>query len=402
MNMLETDQLSDLQQENSANASEIFEDDLSHNHDARSKLKLLRLRNIGRVIIGYLNINSIRNKFDALRDIIAANIDILLVAETKIDSSFPKGQFLIDGFAAPYRLDRNKYGGGLLVYVRSNIPSKLLTSFKFEDGIECVGFEINLTKKKWAIFSVYRPPTQPQQFLFENLGKALDHYSSKYENFMFLGDFNAEETDEYLQNFLNTYSMKKLVKEPTCYKTETQRCIDLILTNRNQSMQHTTAIETGLSDFHKMVVTVLKTTFPKQGPSIINYRSYKNFDQTSFKQDLRIELDNVDTSNINYGAFETAFDKVLNEHAPLKKKYVRANDAPFMTKALRKAVMLRTRLRNKYNQNRIAENWNNFRRQRNLCVKLFQTEKKRYYNNLDVKLITDNKKILENGQITVL
>ena len=101
---------------------------------------MLRLRNIGRVIIGYLNINSIRYKFDALRDIIAANIDILLVAETKIDSSFPKGQFLIDGFAAPYRLDRNKDGGGLLVYMRSNIPSQLLTSFIFEDGIECVGF----------------------------------------------------------------------------------------------------------------------------------------------------------------------------------------------------------------------------------------------------------------------
>ena len=89
-----------------------------------------------------------------------------------------------------------------MVYVRSNIPSQLLTSFKFEDGIECVGFEINLRKEKWSIFSVYRPPTQPQQFLFENLGKALDHYSSKYENFMFLGDFNAEETDEYLQNFI--------------------------------------------------------------------------------------------------------------------------------------------------------------------------------------------------------
>ena len=74
------------------------------------------------------------------------------------------------------------------------------------------------------------------------------------------------------------------------------------------------------------------------------------------------------------------------------KKYVRANDAPFMTKALRKAVMLRTRLRNKYSQNRIVENWNNFRRQRNLCVKLFRTEKKRYYNDLAVTLITDNKK----------
>ena len=77
-----------------------------------------------------------------------------MVAETKIDSSFPKRQFLIDGFAAP-RLDRKKDGRNLLAYVRSDIPSQLLTSFKSEDGIACVGFEINLWKKKWTNFSVY-------------------------------------------------------------------------------------------------------------------------------------------------------------------------------------------------------------------------------------------------------
>lgn len=307
------------EQESSAVASETSEGDLPCNSDAKTSLKLRRLRTVGPVIIGYLNINSIRNKFEALRDMIAANIDILMVAETKIDSSLPRGQFLISGFSAPYRLDRSKDRGGLLVYVRSDIPSQLLTSFIFEDGIKCIGFEINLRKKKWAIFSIYRPPTQSHQFLCENLGKALDHYSSKYENFMFLGDFNVEETDECSQNFLNTYSMKNLVKEPTCYKAETPRCIDLNLTNRNQSMQHTTAIETGLSDFHKMIVTVLKTTFPKQGPSIINYQSYKNFDQASFKQDLRNELSKVDASYTNYRVFEIAFDKALNKHAPLKK-----------------------------------------------------------------------------------
>ena len=65
---------------------------------------------------------------------------------------------------------------------------------------------------------------------------------------------------------------------------------------------------------------------------------------------------------IHYGAFETALKMVSNKHEPLKKKYVRANDVPFMIKALRKIVMLRSRLRNKYNQNRVAENWNNFHR----------------------------------------
>ena len=162
----------------------------THATDARSALKLLRIRNIGRVIIGYLSINSVRNKFDALKEIAAQSLDVLMIAETKLDATFPTEQFAVDGFAAPFRLDRNANGGGLLIYVRSDIPSRQLNSFKFSDGLEYIGFEINLRKKKWAFFSAYRPPTQSQDILFENLGRALDHYSENYENFMFIGDFN--------------------------------------------------------------------------------------------------------------------------------------------------------------------------------------------------------------------
>ena len=170
------------------------------------------------------------------------------------------------------------------------------------------------------------------------------------------------------------------------------RCIDLVLTNRNRSVQKTATVETGLSDFHKMVVTVLKTTFPKQGPTVINYRNYKKYDENVSKNDLREELQKIELSDLNYSSFENAFDRVLDQHAPIKKKYVRANDKPFMTCALRKPTMLRSRLRNKYNEDRSVENWNNFRKQRNSCVKLFRKEKRNYYNNLDISLVTDNKK----------
>ena len=307
-----------------------------------------------------------------------------MIAETKIDATFPTGQFVIKGFATPFRLDRNANGGGLLVYVWSDIPSRQLNSFKFSDGVECISFEINLGKKKWALFSVHRPPTQSQDNLFENLGRALDHYSESYENFMFIGDFNMNETEERLENFLELYSLKNLVKEPTCYKSHMPKCIDLVLTNRNRSVQKTTTVETGLSDFHKMVVTVLKTTFPKQGPIVINYRNYKKYGENVFKSDLRQELQKIDPSNLDYSSFETAFDRVLDKHAPVKKKYFRANDKPFMTRAQRKATMLRSRLRNKYNEDRTAENWNRFRKQRNSCVEIFRKEKRNYYNNLDI------------------
>ena len=71
--------------------------------------------------MGQLNINSIVGKFDHLKVLIVNNIDILVLTETKIDSSFPNAQFRIDGFSASFRLDRNRFGGGVLIYVREDI-----------------------------------------------------------------------------------------------------------------------------------------------------------------------------------------------------------------------------------------------------------------------------------------
>ena len=68
---------------------------------AISALKILRLKNLGSIILGYLNINSIRNKFDALNVMVSHNLDILMVAETKIDDSFPEEQCYIKGYAEP-------------------------------------------------------------------------------------------------------------------------------------------------------------------------------------------------------------------------------------------------------------------------------------------------------------
>ena len=70
-----------------------------------NKLKCLRTSNLHRIIIAQININSIRNKFEALVNGVRGNVDILMISETKIDDSFPLTQFLIEGFTAPYRLD---------------------------------------------------------------------------------------------------------------------------------------------------------------------------------------------------------------------------------------------------------------------------------------------------------
>ena len=101
--------------------------DLSTNFDiTNNSLKTLRLNNPKNVIFSYLKINSIRNKMGSLREVVMENVDILAIAETKIDESFPTAQFLLVGYHSPYGLDKSPKSGGILVYVKSLIPSRQL------------------------------------------------------------------------------------------------------------------------------------------------------------------------------------------------------------------------------------------------------------------------------------
>ena len=84
----------------------------------------LRNQNPFRVIMGHININFIRNKFEPLVSFTSKNLDILMISETKIDDIFPDSQFLIEGFSVPYRLDHTAKGGGILLYISEDIPSE--------------------------------------------------------------------------------------------------------------------------------------------------------------------------------------------------------------------------------------------------------------------------------------
>ena len=113
-------------------------------------LRALRKKNLNKLIIAHLNVNSLRNKLEFLKEQIQDNIDILMISETKIDASFPIGQFLLNSYSTPFRLDRNTYGEGILLYVREDIPLKLL--LVEENLIESFFVEINLrNKKKWLV-----------------------------------------------------------------------------------------------------------------------------------------------------------------------------------------------------------------------------------------------------------
>ena len=120
------------------------------------------------------------------------------------------------------------------------------------------------------------------------------------------------------------------------------------------------------------------------------YRACKRFDQKKFEIELKLKLNSQ--TNLSYSTFQAVFLEVLNKIAPVKVKVLRFNNNVFMTKSLRKAIMLRSRLKNNFNKQRSDENWDNYKKQRNFCVKLLRQTKEKYFSDINVKIISDNKK----------
>ena len=126
------------------------------------------------------------------------------------------------------------------------------------------------------------------------------------------------------------------------------------------------------------------------------------------------EISKYGFGNTNCETFEAIFMATLNKHAPTKNKYIRANNSPFMNKSLSKAIMIRSKLRNRYIKLKTTEMHDAYKKQRNYCVSLLRKTKKTFYENLNPYLIADNKtfwkqvkpffsdKTPRNRQITLL
>ena len=121
-------------------------------------------------IIVQININSISSKLNQLKELALKHVDILVVCETKLNEAFPNSQSNMDDFSLVYRLDRNRNGRGVMIFVKEDILSKLLSKYNFPNFFNCID-------------------------------KALDTYSN-YDNVLFAGDFNAKDDEPWLSTFL--------------------------------------------------------------------------------------------------------------------------------------------------------------------------------------------------------
>ena len=142
----------------------------------------------------------------------------MIISETKINETFPSRQFYIEGFTPPCRFDRNCHGGGILVYARDDIASKLIEK---NSSVESISIELNLRKKMWVINCTCNASNSNICDHLRNLGKSLETLPTNYDKVFLMGDCNVEEANIHIKDFCNLYKLKNLIKVPTCLKIPT-------------------------------------------------------------------------------------------------------------------------------------------------------------------------------------
>ena len=246
-----------------------------------------------KLIFSHLNINSLSSKFMEIYEILQKGFtDIFFISETKLDDSYPNAQFNVPSFVI-HRHDRNSNGGGLLCYMRETIPHKYRHDIAINtDGIESIVIQVKANDVNILFLHIYKPPNISANILNSVLEIMLNKCLQETKFVVVIGDLNVNFllNSNQLTDICDTYDLRQTVKGPTCFKSvENPSLLDVLLTNCPKSLTKPINLSLGISDFHNYVSAATRINCPSNEPKIIYYRSFKNFDNDTYLEDLREE-----------------------------------------------------------------------------------------------------------------
>ena len=230
-------------------------------------------------MISHININSVRNKFHELSDLfIRYLVDILFLSETKLDQSFRQAPFEVTIFKS-YRKDRFAHGGGILAYVRADLPSRRRPDLETAT-VESIVIETTVCDRKWAILCCYRSPLLSDNVFTSDFTVFMDKLHVHFDNIIVIGDLNYDLSvptkSKALKSVCDVFDLSSLVKQAT--KTAPPSLIyiyyiDVILTNRPTLLCHVTNVACGISDWHNWISVVIKGAAPPPAKRKIKCRT---------------------------------------------------------------------------------------------------------------------------------
>ena len=350
-------------------------------------IKSIRNEYPNNVIVAHLNVNSLQMKFNEIHDLLASSkFDMMVLSETKLDGSFQDSLFDVKNYSM-YRQDKRSNSGGLMAYVSKSVPSTLGTVQTCNDNIECMTVELNINDSKILVACMYKnPKMNPNEFkhYFENV---CEEIFDKYDNVIIIGDlnFNMNSTNT-LSQICPTFNLTNIIKDPTCYKSNEPTLIDVMLVSKRRKYLKGFSINIGISDFHNLIGGVLRLNAPVPKQKVVYSRKLSDINYDSVRLELA-EMNLMETLlskqdvNASFDILQAAIVTLLDKHAPKKRKIIKLNDFPCMTKKLKKAILIRNQYRNKFFKHRSSYFLALYRKHRNLVTLLKREETKKYFED---------------------
>ncbi len=354
-----------------------------------------RQKNAKSLITAHVNINSLKKEYkapiDYFKDILQNNlVDILCISESKLDESIVEKDLDCSPQYKLYRKDRSSTSGGLVIWLRSDIPQQRMYHLEFdseEHHIESIILELIIKKEKWYLILAYKNPNVNNYIFLYNLKNVYENVISKSKEIILLGDLNIDmsSNDNVLQHELcDIYNLAGLILDPTCFKKPEGTLIDHIIVRNPKRFKKSINVFCAYSDWHNMIGCITKVHIPPQKPVKVKYRSYKTFDQEIFKRDISLIpfhfCTMFDDISDQYWAQRYLFSEVLNEHAPLKERTLKEDHVPYMHSKLRKQIYKKSMLKNKHrNERSNNKKWEIYKTQRNLVTSMRRVAIKNHF-----------------------
>ena len=286
------------------------------------------------------------------------SVDILAINETKLDATIKDGEVYLTGYDV-VRKDREsngRNGGGVCIYVRSNINFQLRADLS-PNNLECLTVEISKPcSKPFLVSTWYRPP-QSSPDLFSTFERIIDKIDAENLELYLMGDLNCNLLSEvvsnnssHLLNIIDIYGLPQLITEPTRVTQYSSTLIDLCLTNSPDKISKSGVINIGISDHSAVYLTRKIAHLRFNMHKSVEVRQLKNFNEAEFLRDLRIFDWNRVTTHNNpnemWDFWKHLLASVIDKNAPFRTKRVKNKRSPWITNELLREIHKRDFLKN--------------------------------------------------------
>nr|CAI5849653.1 unnamed protein product [Callosobruchus analis] len=331
---------------------------------------------------------SLISSFHELQLLIEQNsFDIIAITESWLSADIPTCAVNIQGYLF-YRQDRLGRGGGVGIYIRSNIRSAVLDITNYTDNLlEYLFIEYKTGQERHCLAVFYRPPKGNVLDAVGHLDQILSQVITQYENITILGDLNINfmVKNNILSNCFESYGLMQVISEPTRITETSSTLIDIIFVSNVEKCIAKGTINADTISDHFLVYCEISCDY-KKTEKYVTYRDFKNFSLDLFLCGLHsIPWENI----LMYRDIETKVEFLTKNiiglfdiHCPTKTARVTKARAPWISQNTKLLFKERNRALQKFRRNKTSSNWNEYKVLRNFALSSLRNEKSAYLRHL--------------------